>query len=329
MTEVVKVTVLMSVYNGEKYLCEAIDSILAQTFSDFEFLIIDDASTDNTKKILSDYSDERIRVFENQENLGLTKSLNVGLALSSGDYIARMDADDISMPKRVETQVKFLERNPDIAAVGTGSYDIDFEGNILAEKIPVAYPGYSDLLTVNQFVHGSLLFRKNVLIKEGGYSEEFRYCQDYELMLKLSKKYRLANIQTPLYKLRYHDSSICSVNPQKSILYHIMAIRCSKDENIDNLISIMDRYDDSFIPKKEILHCLSKSEKLRYHQMMSSYFRKNNRLKEARNEYLNILSISPLNILNLFNLFRSFLGFHLNEHFSKLNCKYHNIMNRK
>jgi glycosyltransferase involved in cell wall biosynthesis len=114
-----KISVLMSVYNGEKYLKEAVDSILNQTFSDFEFIVINDHSTDSTSEILFSYKDSRLKIIENDENIGITKSLNKGLRLVSGKYTARMDADDISFNNRLEKQLQYLEDNPDVGVLGT------------------------------------------------------------------------------------------------------------------------------------------------------------------------------------------------------------------
>ncbi len=119
MKEKPRVTVLMSVYNGEKYLREAIDSILNQTFKDFEFLIIDDGSTDSSADIIRSYTDFRIRLIQNEKNIGLTRSLNKGLKLAKGEYIARMDVDDISLPIRFEKQVSFLDKYEDVKLVGS------------------------------------------------------------------------------------------------------------------------------------------------------------------------------------------------------------------
>jgi len=114
-----EVTVLMSVYNGSKYLAEAIESILHQSYTDFEFLIINDGSTDLSEKIIKSYNDRRINYIKNNENIGLTRSLNKGLCLARGKYIARMDADDISMPDRFKEQVDFMEKNENVVACGT------------------------------------------------------------------------------------------------------------------------------------------------------------------------------------------------------------------
>ncbi len=114
-----KVTVLMPVYNAEKYLKTAIESILKQTFSDFELLIINDGSTDGSEEIIRSFNDKRIRLFNNEQNLGIIKTLNKGLNLAKGEYIIRMDADDISLPDRLELQVKYMEENPGIGISGT------------------------------------------------------------------------------------------------------------------------------------------------------------------------------------------------------------------
>jgi len=114
-----KISVIMSVYNGEKYLREAIESILNQTFRDFEFIIINDGSTDKTSEILSSYNDPRIVIINNKRNIGLTKSLNKGLKMVKGEYIARQDADDVSLPERLERMVNFLDMNRDVGLLGS------------------------------------------------------------------------------------------------------------------------------------------------------------------------------------------------------------------
>ena len=115
-----KLSVIMPAYNAEKYIGEAIESILNQTFTDFEFIIIDDGSSDHTADIIKGFHDERIRFIQNEKNSGVANTLNKGLELSQGEYIARMDADDISLPARFEKQVAFMEANPDVAVVGCG-----------------------------------------------------------------------------------------------------------------------------------------------------------------------------------------------------------------
>ena len=205
-----KVTALMSVYNGEKYLNEAIDSILTQTFKDFEFLIVNDGSTDKTAEILKSYKDPRIKIINNEKNIGLTKSLNKGLKLATGKYIARQDADDISMTNRLIKQVNFLDRNLDVAIVGTNYFRINDKGDIVQEinrkrkDIDIK----NNLSKGNQLGHGTLMFSKNCVEKIGFYRESFKYAQDYDFVLRFSDKYKLANIPELLYKWRINSHSV-------------------------------------------------------------------------------------------------------------------------
>lgn len=196
-----KVSVIMSVYNGETYLSEAIKSIQTQSFNNFEFVIVNDASTDRTAEILQHIDDPRIRVLTNQQNLGLTKSLNKALNHCRGEFIARMDADDLSHPLRLEKQVAFLESHPTHALVGSSYYVIDERGRttshagVLTESAQIK----AGLKDQNWFGHGSVMMRKSALGMVGGYDEEFRYAQDYDLWLRLSELYDVANIHEPLY----------------------------------------------------------------------------------------------------------------------------------
>jgi len=214
-----KVTVLMAVYNGEKYLRESIDSILNQTFTNFEFLIINDGSTDKTLEILKSYSDLRIKIINNKENIGLIKSLNKGLKIAKGKYIARMDADDISEPERFEKQVEFLNTNPSIGVVGINSIVIDEEGNIVSKLArPISHNKIiAKILSENQMVHSSLMLRKNLLEKYGYYNEEAILVEDYELLLRLFTVTKLANLPNYLHQWRKNPTGISFSNRQIQI----------------------------------------------------------------------------------------------------------------
>ena len=197
----------MSVYNGERYLREAIDSILNQTFTDFEFIVIDDCSIDATWAILSSYADPRIRLVQNKENIGLTRSLNRGLALAQGEYIARMDADDISLPDRFERQVVFLSTCPDVGLLGVGWCNLKSNG----ERKEFISPPTSDLvirwflLFSTMLAHPGVMFRKNLVNKVGTYNEKIRFAQDYELWCRMAQFTKLANLSEPLLLLRQGD----------------------------------------------------------------------------------------------------------------------------
>ena len=205
-----KVTVLMSVYNGQKYLREAINSILNQTFKDFEFIIIDDCSIDKTKDIILSYKDSRIRFIENKKNIGLTKSLNKGLKIARGKYIARMDVDDISMPERVEKQISFLDKHKDIAVVGSWIEIINMESSrayVLKNDCNPAIIKWTHIFK-NQITHSSAFFRKEIIKKIGHYNEKYKYAQDFDFWFRISRKYKIANIPKVLVKYRIHSKSV-------------------------------------------------------------------------------------------------------------------------
>ena len=235
-----EISVIMSVYNGEIYLREAAESILNQTITDFEFIIVNDGSTDGSLKIIESYTDERIRVIRNDRNIGLTKSLNKALQQAKGEYIARQDADDISLQNRFEEQLIYLEKHPEVALLGTSAYKIDERGEILAKVIVPTKPD-KDPLKGSQFFHGSLMFRKKVIDRLGGYNELFRYCQDYEFLLRITKLYELRNLPQVLYKFRFHKDNIRFKRGDESALYHIIALRSAKgglDEEILKAIKV-------------------------------------------------------------------------------------------
>lgn len=198
------VSVVMSVYNGKKHVHSAIKSILAQDFLNYEFIIVDDASSDSTPEILKSFKDPRITVIRNTDNLGLTASLNIGIRAASGKYIARMDADDISVPYRFSQQFDFLEKNPALAAVGSSYYTIDEEDTVAGITNVLTKPAdiRSGLIRQNWFGHGSVMMRRSCLEEIGGYDERFIYAQDYDLFLRLSERYDLANLTSPLYYWR-------------------------------------------------------------------------------------------------------------------------------
>jgi GT2 family glycosyltransferase/tRNA A37 methylthiotransferase MiaB/Flp pilus assembly protein TadD len=205
-----KISVVMAVHNGGPYLEEAIKSIFRQTYQNYEFLIIDDASTDETAQILKSLDDFRVRIITNKENLGLTKSLNLGISQARGEYLARMDADDLSFPHRLEKQLAFLENNPEYALVGSPYYQIDEAGNInsLVKVLTDNDELRAGLLKQNWFGHGSVMMRRAAVDQAGGYDERFTYAQDYDLWLRLADNHRLANLAEPLYCWRATSSCI-------------------------------------------------------------------------------------------------------------------------
>jgi len=221
-----KVTVLMSVYNGEGYLREAIDSVLSQTYSDFEFLIIDDGSTDGSVDIIRSYLDPRIRLIENEKNIGLTRSLNKGLKLSRGEYIARMDGDDIALPERLEKQVHFLNEHVNVGLVGGSDITINGVGDEIGFRKKLTNNGALKqglLAGDNQFCHPSSMFRKECIEKVGPYREEFKMAQDYDLWLRIAEEFELANIEEALCKHRIIPDSISTSKQSQQEAYHRLA----------------------------------------------------------------------------------------------------------
>ncbi len=204
-----KVTVLMPVYNGERFLKEAIESILTQTFTDFEFLIINDGSTDKSIDIIMSYNDPRIRLIHNEENLKLIASLNKGINLAKGKYIARMDCDDISMPSRLEKEVEFLDNNYEYGLVGTWFNVINADGQ---ELYKVTHPTEDSMiklfLTVNcPLAHGSIMGRTELFRKNLYGSEQYFAIEDYELWTRLAAITKIYNIPEYLFKYRVYGES--------------------------------------------------------------------------------------------------------------------------
>jgi len=221
-----KITVIMSVYNAEEYLEKAIESILIQSFNDFEFIIIDDKSQDDSTNIISRFAkkDPRIMYIKNQKNRGLTYSLNKALKLARGDYIARMDADDISHPKRLEKQYTYLQKNRNISLLGTSAYNIDENGEIIAERnVPLNYEKIRNNITlVNPIIHPSVMFRKKDILSIGGYDEKFKKVQDYELWFRmLANGLKVENLEDRLLYYRVNDQYF----ERKSLNYRITDLK--------------------------------------------------------------------------------------------------------
>lgn len=204
------ISVVMSVFNGSNFLPEALDSILGQSFRDFEFVIINDGSTDNSLAILESYqrTDKRIRLFS-QPNMGLISSLNRGCWLARGKYIARMDADDVAIRDRFAQQVAFMEANPSIGIVGSAVQMIDANGALLRV---VRYPEKNSelqgaLIQSNVFWHPTVVLRVDVLKSVGGY-RNLSCAEDYDLWLRVAESCDLANLRSVLLKYRIHPQQV-------------------------------------------------------------------------------------------------------------------------
>jgi hypothetical protein len=204
------VSVVLPVWNAERSLASAIDSVLAQTFTDFELLIVDDGSSDGSGALIRRYRDRRIALIENEKNLGVARSLNLGIARARGRYLARMDADDLSAPERLERQVAFLDAHPAIALVATWARRIDARGvQIGVFAAPTDDPTLRCRLRVaNCIVHGSVMMRSDVVRALGGYDAAMERAEDYDLWLRLSERHAIAALPELLYDWREHAAAV-------------------------------------------------------------------------------------------------------------------------
>ena len=200
----------MAVHDGERHLRAALESVLAQTFGDFELVVVDDGSTDSSRAIVDSYGDPRIRLLANETNIGLTRSLNRGLAACRGRYVARQDADDLSRPERLARQVELLDRRPDVALVASGYTRIDDEGRETGDR-PVPLDATAirwRLLFLNAFAHSSVTLRGDVVAALGGYDESVHYAQDYELWSRIAERHGVAALPERLASYRRSAESM-------------------------------------------------------------------------------------------------------------------------
>lgn len=206
-----KISVIMPVYNGEKYLNEAIDSILNQTFKDFEFIIINDCSSDNTDDIIKSYKDDRIVYLVNEKNLGISDTLNRGFSVAKGEYVARMDSDDIALPDRFEKQVAYLDANQNVGVCGSNAI-VFSEDNEYITTLPVEHKDiFFELYFSSQLIHPTVMIRKNVLDSlDCLYDRSWNGREDYELWTRLIQITKFHNIKQPLLRYRVHSSQITS-----------------------------------------------------------------------------------------------------------------------
>jgi glycosyltransferase involved in cell wall biosynthesis len=203
----------MAVHNGLPYLAAAIESILSQTFADFEFIIVDDASSDDSNSILHGYGDTRLTLLRNKRQIGLARTLNKAVARADGNYIARMDHDDISLPDRIERQVEYLEGNPKIDVVGTWAETIGPRPKQVWRP-PLTHDEIRSELVFNPaFIHSSVMFRKQTFLKTRlRYNPDLNRAQDYDLWCKAEKRLRFANIGEVLLQYRVHPDQVGSIH---------------------------------------------------------------------------------------------------------------------
>ena len=223
-----KISVVMSVYNQAQYLKQSITSILNQAFVSFELIIINDASTDATLKILRQFKDGRIKLLLNRKHRGLAASLNRGIRHSRGEYIARMDADDIARPDRLKLQLHFLESHPAVVACGTGVDLINTQGQNIGRKTYPQHITKSLLMRYNPLIHPTVMIRKAACI----YNENLNGAEDYDLWLRLGSQRQLVNLRQTLLAYRVNPWGISWSQLKQTELQAIKArFKALKDYN--------------------------------------------------------------------------------------------------
>lgn len=285
-----KVTILMAVYNGQAYLRECIDSVLNQTFKDFEFLIVNDGSTDSTLDIIKSYKDERIRLLRNEKNLSQVASLNLGLEHAKGEYIARIDADDIMLPNRLERQLNFLNSRTDVALAGSWGDAINERGGIVAiSKLPTRNEEIIAGILIGEFisVHSSFMFRKNMILEVGKYNESFSFTEDFKLITDLLiKGYKIRNIPERLIKYRIHDDRISVRDYTLQIKRAHIAIK----EFIKNFARGLSEIDCELL--SDFLINAGSMDKIYWENRLS------------RKDFERIITLSDLLLVNILNYFK-------------------------
>ena len=216
-----RVTVVMPVYNAERFINEAIESILRQTFTDFEFVIVDDGSSDRSLEVIRAHVDPRVRLFSNGSNLGVVQTLNRGIALALGSLIARMDADDIAMPNRLELQVGHFDKHPEVAALSGAMQLVDGGGHV---GQTVSVPRDSETIRrcfahgENPLHHPASMFRRSAFEAVGGYRRAFAHAEDLDLWLRLAERGELANLDEVVLRYRLHSAQVSFVHLEQQVV---------------------------------------------------------------------------------------------------------------
>ena len=336
-----KVTVLMPVYNGEKYLRQAIDSILSQTFSDFNFLIIDDGSSDKSREIIQSYQDTfpKVKLLSNPQNIGLMASLNKGIKEIGSTYIARMDADDVAFPCRLEKQIQFLEEHPNISVLGTNMIVVDENLNFLEKQ---CLPSKSLQIKWNLYfgcciAHPTVMMRRSILFDIGVYNENFKNteAEDYELWLRATKKYEFYNLVQPLLYYRIHTSNMSislKNNRDKSSIellkyyisqlideipeYSSVAAVCFKTDNYNSIQSyyLMQKMYQKFVVKNQLTSWREiRSLRIDMYNKLLGIIRRDKNYKRKFDVLIKIIQIDPFMtiflLLTRFNKMFTFLYF--------------------
>ncbi|TMV50000.1 glycosyltransferase family 2 protein [Paenibacillus mesophilus] len=227
-----KISVVMAVYNGERYLEQAVNSVLAQTYDNFELIVVDDGSTDRTPEILGTIADSRVKKIRRTANHGAAKILNFAVGKADGDWIAIHDADDISMPERLSVQADYIRKRPELVAVGSRIACIGGNGvdpvQLRRAETNLNFGTGGEQLYRNRYLvcpmcHGSSLFSKEAFLKAGGYDPTYRIAYDYDLWLRLFQIGPIEKVEQVLYQYRIHSDSLSRRNGART---YMEKLRC-------------------------------------------------------------------------------------------------------
>lgn len=287
-----KVSVVMPTFNAEQYLRTSIKSILNQSFTDFELIIVDDGSTDNTIATIKEFEDNRITLIERKDKSGVTSARNRGIREAQGEFIAQHDADDYSDQTRFQRQVDYLDSHPDVAMVGTGANLVNERKGVTERRRVEESPSLDDLLQHNHYIQGSVMIRASALESVGYYDERFPVTEDYDLWLRLAKKFEVRNIDEPLYNFRIHQDSLYSDTMEKIKLYHQLArLRVTNrvsEERFEELVG------QDF--PEEVCDELSANERFNHHQETAQELLRYDNPVSSRRHAKQALKTKPLSI---------------------------------
>lgn len=265
MNKNIEISVLMPAYNAEKFIEEAIRSVLNQTFTNFEFIIVNDGSTDSTEQIIQSFTDQRIKYLK-QQNEGLASALNKGLQQATGKYIARFDADDICYPQRLEQQYQFIKENPSYVIVGSAVDYIDQHGSYIFTYMPSCIT-HEAIELVNKkhcpFIHSSVLYQKDVVLQYGGYNQHAHSFEDHFLWLSILKKGKGQNLKEPLIQVRLNPDSVTIDENWRPRNFHriktkVLQNQCIEEEDGQQLLQILQEQNTKEIKEGAYYALLAK-----------------------------------------------------------------------
>jgi len=289
MPDEIEISVLLAVYNGELYIKEAIDSILSQTFSNFEFIIVNDGSTDSTVKIIKGYKDSRIVYIDNATNKGLIYSLNRGLSSCRGKYVARMDGDDIALPKRLQIQYDYMQLHPEVGICG-GNVKTYFNDN--RKNFVIRFPETDKQIRAfsffqSPFNHPSVIIRKEILLQNNlQYREEFLHSEDYALWIELLRYTQGHNLSDILLHYRIHNESITAVTSKDKTHKTPVLIQQMYLEQNNIIISLDDIVLLSLFVNRDRKFDINEENQKKIEIILKSFF---SQLYQSKKEYFSLV----------------------------------------